>query len=187
MEPRNRFQGMNSASLCSLAGRYNNPIPSRFLAPIDGLKMPAQYTRTQCVRGGGVWGHWRGGGLRQINTCRKVPLQVNFLRWPHFALPSMRLISLWNNPSFFQRQRLPRMSSLVWGFLPTCETKFSGEEASNGHGLGNCLPIPMKDRHLQEFIIYFTLSSLVSALSNTLLRLLLWGVMGAVRFQDTLF
>jgi hypothetical protein len=31
---RNRFQGMNSASLCSLAGRYDNPIPPRFLAPI---------------------------------------------------------------------------------------------------------------------------------------------------------
>jgi hypothetical protein len=28
MEPRNRFQGMNSASLCSLAGRYENPIPT---------------------------------------------------------------------------------------------------------------------------------------------------------------
>jgi hypothetical protein len=22
----------------------------------------------------------RGGGLRQINTCRKVPLQINFFR-----------------------------------------------------------------------------------------------------------
>jgi hypothetical protein len=28
MGPRNRFQGMNSASPCSLAGRYDNPIPS---------------------------------------------------------------------------------------------------------------------------------------------------------------
>jgi hypothetical protein len=37
MEPRNRLQGMNSASLCSLAGRYDNPIPS----PIDRLKIPA--------------------------------------------------------------------------------------------------------------------------------------------------
>ncbi len=44
MEPRNRFQGMNSASLCSLAGRYGNPIPIRFLAPIDCLKIPALYT-----------------------------------------------------------------------------------------------------------------------------------------------
>jgi hypothetical protein len=39
MEPRNRFQGMNSATLWSLAGRYENPIPTRFLAPIDCLKI----------------------------------------------------------------------------------------------------------------------------------------------------
>jgi hypothetical protein len=32
---------MNSASLCSLAGRYDNPIPARCLAPIDFLKIPA--------------------------------------------------------------------------------------------------------------------------------------------------
>jgi hypothetical protein len=32
---------MNSASLCSLAGRYDNPLPHRFLAPIDSLKIPA--------------------------------------------------------------------------------------------------------------------------------------------------
>ncbi len=42
MEPRNRFQEMNSASLCSLAGRYDNAIPPRFLAPIDSLQIPAQ-------------------------------------------------------------------------------------------------------------------------------------------------
>ncbi len=41
MEPRNRFQGKNSASLCSLAGRNDNPIPTQFLAPIDWLKIPA--------------------------------------------------------------------------------------------------------------------------------------------------
>jgi hypothetical protein len=33
---------MNSASLCSLAGRYENPIPPQCLAPIDFLKIPAQ-------------------------------------------------------------------------------------------------------------------------------------------------
>jgi hypothetical protein len=32
---------MNSASLCSLAGRYEIPIPPRCLAPIDFLKIPA--------------------------------------------------------------------------------------------------------------------------------------------------
>ncbi len=40
-KPRNRFQGMNSASR-SLAGRYDNPIPNRLLAPIDFFKIPAQ-------------------------------------------------------------------------------------------------------------------------------------------------
>ncbi len=37
-DPRNRFQGMDSASLCSPVGRYDNPIPTRFLAPIDCSK-----------------------------------------------------------------------------------------------------------------------------------------------------
>ncbi len=31
---------------------------------------------------------------RQINTCRKVPLQVNFFRWRHLALLSVSLIFL---------------------------------------------------------------------------------------------
>ncbi len=35
---------MNSASLCSLEGLYDNPIPTRFLAPIDYLKIPALKT-----------------------------------------------------------------------------------------------------------------------------------------------
>ncbi len=34
---------MYFASLCSLAGRYDNPIATRFLAPIDWLKIPVQY------------------------------------------------------------------------------------------------------------------------------------------------
>ncbi len=41
MGPRNWCQGMNSASLCSLAGRNENPIPPRCLVPIDFLKIPA--------------------------------------------------------------------------------------------------------------------------------------------------
>ncbi len=36
--PRN-----DSTSLCSLAGRYDKPIPTRCLDHIDGLKIPAQY------------------------------------------------------------------------------------------------------------------------------------------------
>ncbi len=37
-EPKNQFQGTSSARLYSLAGRYDNPIPPRFLAPIRLFK-----------------------------------------------------------------------------------------------------------------------------------------------------
>jgi hypothetical protein len=37
-----RFQGINTNILCSLAGQYDYPIPTRFLAPIDCLKIQAQ-------------------------------------------------------------------------------------------------------------------------------------------------
>jgi hypothetical protein len=44
-EPVNQFKGTNYPRLCcSLAGQYDNPIPIRFLAPIDCLKIPAQPT-----------------------------------------------------------------------------------------------------------------------------------------------
>jgi hypothetical protein len=36
-----RSPEIDSASLCSLAGRYDNPIPTRFLAP-ECSKIPAQ-------------------------------------------------------------------------------------------------------------------------------------------------
>jgi hypothetical protein len=63
MEPRNRFQGINTARLCSLAGRYDNPLPPRFLAPIASLKIPAQ---TLVVAGG-----------------RGVKTTENKVHWPH--------------------------------------------------------------------------------------------------------
>jgi hypothetical protein len=46
-EPRNRLQGIDSKSLCSLAGRYDNHIPTRFPAPIDYSKIPAQGSRKE--------------------------------------------------------------------------------------------------------------------------------------------
>jgi hypothetical protein len=49
MGPLNWFQEMDFASLGSLAGRYDNPIPPRFLAPIDFLKIPAQFY--YCITG----------------------------------------------------------------------------------------------------------------------------------------
>jgi hypothetical protein len=42
------IQGINSASLCSLAGRYDYSIPTRFLAPIDCLKIPALKSKISC-------------------------------------------------------------------------------------------------------------------------------------------
>jgi hypothetical protein len=38
---RNRFQGINSTSLCSLPGRYDNPVPIQCIVPIDYPKIPA--------------------------------------------------------------------------------------------------------------------------------------------------
>jgi hypothetical protein len=35
------YYKINIYSVCSLAGRYDNPILTRFLAPIDCLKIPA--------------------------------------------------------------------------------------------------------------------------------------------------
>jgi hypothetical protein len=50
------------------------------------------YTAYSTVcKGGGGYGVM---GFRQIKTCRKVPLQVHFFRWRHFALPSISLICL---------------------------------------------------------------------------------------------
>ncbi len=92
-KPRNRFHGIDSASLCSLAELYDNPIPSRFLTPIDCSNISALINfnenvyffyvlysillhlpplRFHCV--GGCWdrtqeccyfGHWQSDALTQ--------------------------------------------------------------------------------------------------------------------------
>ncbi len=41
-EPMNQFQGIYSPNLYNVAGQYDNPIPTRFLTPIDCLKILAQ-------------------------------------------------------------------------------------------------------------------------------------------------
>jgi hypothetical protein len=51
-------------------------LPSRSLSCVNQYGI--QYTYIQCVRGAG-YGHRKGCGLGQINTCRKVPSQVKFL------------------------------------------------------------------------------------------------------------
>ncbi len=76
-EPRNRFQGMNSVSLCSLAGRYDNPISTRCLAPIDCLKIPAlaaRYDKQGCRTGPQAGNRFLGSlkvykyGLRSVTS-----------------------------------------------------------------------------------------------------------------------
>jgi hypothetical protein len=50
-EPKNQLQGIDANSLCSLAGRYDNHIPTRFLAPIGCYK---DSTTVYCMVG---WVH----------------------------------------------------------------------------------------------------------------------------------
>ncbi len=67
MGPRNWFQGMNSASLCSLAGRYDNPIPPRFLAPIEFLKIPALISKV-----------YLGSMSRDAHTAQLTAVQIGW-------------------------------------------------------------------------------------------------------------
>ncbi len=50
-EPRNRFKRIDSASLCSLAGREDNIIPTRFLAPNDCSSTDLCYKAKKGVTG----------------------------------------------------------------------------------------------------------------------------------------
>jgi hypothetical protein len=62
-----------STQLCKLSC----PLTLHSLVHLSPPPLPLvnKFTHIQCVRGGGYWVL----GLRQINTCRIVPLQLNFL------------------------------------------------------------------------------------------------------------
>ncbi len=88
MVPRNWFQGMNSSSLCSLAGRYDNPIPHRCLAPHRLFKNSSSAD----------WWNWldwktreeRWVGLRMI-ACREVEfMNVQFVEVSRHNLESFQ-------------------------------------------------------------------------------------------------
>jgi hypothetical protein len=87
MEPRNRFQGMNSASLCSLAGRYDNPMPKFQLWAVTGVFQnidppaplhPATVSSPR-TKGEGytLTGRWGGGG----SIFWKAP-DIGLASWP---------------------------------------------------------------------------------------------------------
>jgi hypothetical protein len=123
MEPRNRCQGINSASLCTLAGRYDNHIPTRCLAPIEFLKIPAPYSAPPSIT------HQQMVGSLKMNTtlgystrvvqegdrrCKKSTL--NDLAY----LTPLR-IPLMNPVSLSPRSRLRRIRLNIFSVL--CETE----------------------------------------------------------------
>jgi len=126
MEPRNRFQGINSASLCGLADRYDNITP-RFLAPIDSLKIPAQFWKlTGCREGrltcivGGVIGRNKVQ-IRQLGQSTSTTLLwFSYNTYPHTPAPFPL--------SYFPPPRRPKARSLTGASVLYCWT---GAEGSN--------------------------------------------------------
>ncbi len=97
---RNRFQEMNSASLCSLAGRYDNPLPPRFLAPIDSLKI-------QC---GPVHHNSPPGSLKKVYKFGRPRICKHFKgfrnRFSHWRTGPPELI-LWHGPNNYKDVERP--------------------------------------------------------------------------------
>ncbi len=69
-----RSPGIDSARLCSLVGRYDNLIPSRFLAHIDCSKIPAP---PLCTRGEDLKRHKTVYSISQLIIIRIL----NFFRF----------------------------------------------------------------------------------------------------------
>ncbi len=69
-KPRNQIQRIDSASLCSLAGRNDNP--TRFLVPIDYCKVPAVGSipaSSNTAESGG----WQMRQCKKYWKCKKNP------------------------------------------------------------------------------------------------------------------
>jgi hypothetical protein len=62
---RNDSKEPIAARLCSLAGRYDNPIPTRFLAPIDCLKIQTHFLTFPLLPGLGRTCHLGRAASRQ--------------------------------------------------------------------------------------------------------------------------
>ncbi len=77
---------MNSASLCSMAGRYTNPNPTRFLAPIDCLKIPALYCTLSLCQSREyrvISQHGRAGGFLPVNSSLS---HLSLRSWPRIRI-----------------------------------------------------------------------------------------------------
>ncbi len=132
---------------------FVNYCPSTLLVgltlPPFPVWMSILYTCIQCVRG---WGGYEVLGLREINTCRKVPLQVNFFRLWHFAL------LLWDL-SFVQVQilchfnwrKLDYKLTLFGLFL----LKITGKNWRNHSNISNFWKGPGAKIHMRKCTIVF--------------------------------
>ncbi len=101
---------MNSASLCSMAGLYFNPIPTRFLAPIDCLKIPAQVSyKKNCVQMPYcefLWGEIdTHSHLPGLGTSMHVNLNIEELNFKFYIA---------NNLNFFVSVRSHRAHLAPW-------------------------------------------------------------------------
>ncbi len=115
MEPRNRFQGMNSASLYSLAGRYDNSIPPWFLVPIDSLKIPALASSPEFRQGWAAfllrWGPLSNSRVGSCPTQHSCPTQQSCPTQVVSAFLLKCVVTL--------RLRCGQLSYLEVGFFPT--------------------------------------------------------------------
>ncbi len=137
MEPENRFQGKNSASLCSLAGRYDNPIPIRFLAPIDCLKISAQ----DDSQPGGI-DSWAPETF--TNTC----MLCKAIRHKIFGIRKIFFIKLLRKLIFFYKSKIKKSSNFIQLvaeiFVPNFEAK-TGALVATPHQ-DPCNTVPLSDR-----------------------------------------
>ncbi len=89
--------------------------------PLPCVNKYTVYTYTVC-KGGGVRGHRRGGDVRQKNTCRKVPLEENFLDDDSFL---WFLYSLYVKEAASSMGNLWTMAMSAWCLLSSIVGRFS--------------------------------------------------------------
>jgi hypothetical protein len=117
-----------------MAGRYDNPIPTRCLAPIDFLKIPAQGVTKRCFlswltssalvyepkkeggRGGGL------GGSQSVSTAVQCALMVGSLKMNTTLEYSTRVVqeggrrckkSTLNDLTYLTPLRIPLMNPVL--------------------------------------------------------------------------
>ncbi len=152
MGPRNWCQGMNSASLCSLAGRYENPIPPRCLAPIDFLKIPARMNNLRqtvriapypvCLFRGRGRGLGLGKGFVDTVLGRTCLLSVfHYHKVKIVGCSILCWIFLIFYTCFFSKKLISQIQKWVWVCRKAQKMQL------------NPSPVPFLKRRLQNFVV----------------------------------